>query len=169
MARFSLSSHPWELIFMYRVHNSTVSRQLRYALTKERLCCMAVTPATYAPYAVAEMGEDVCAPAVCGAGVWYAVGRYNIRESIIGNLFVIYLVFGGKATGAWGLALPAEVLPKERLAQRLRYCRIMPMKRRNAPAWTPGQGETAPWMARFDGFVKHRKSKKHNSYSTLAA
>ena len=93
MARFSLSSHPWELIFMYRVHNSTVSRQLRYALTKERLCCMAVTPATYAPYAVAEMGEDVCAPAVCGAGVWYAVGRYNIRESIIGNLFVIYLVF----------------------------------------------------------------------------
>ena len=51
------------------------------------------TPAAYAPYAVAEMGEDVCAPAVCGAGVWYAVGRYNIRESIIGNLFVIYLVF----------------------------------------------------------------------------
>ena len=47
---------------MYRVHNSTVSRQLRYALTKERLCCMAVTPATYVPYAVAEMGEDVCAP-----------------------------------------------------------------------------------------------------------
>ena len=45
------------------------------------------------PYAVAEMGDDVCAPAVCGAGVWYAVGRYNIRESIIGNLFVIYLVF----------------------------------------------------------------------------
>ena len=34
---------------MYRVHNSTVSRQLRYALTKERLCCMAVTPAPYAP------------------------------------------------------------------------------------------------------------------------
>ena len=32
---------------------------------------MAVTPATYAPYAVAEMGEDVCAPAVCGAGVSY--------------------------------------------------------------------------------------------------
>ena len=68
-----------------------------------------------------------------------------------------------------GLARPAEVLPKERLAQRLRYCRIMPMKRRNAPAWTPGQGETAPWTARFDGFVKHRNPKKHNSYSILAA
>ena len=27
-----------------------------------------VAPAAYAPYAVAEMGEDVCAPAVCGAG-----------------------------------------------------------------------------------------------------
>lgn len=50
---------------MYRVHNSTVSRQLRYALTKERLCCMAVTPATYAPYAVAEMG-----------GRMYALPRY---------------------------------------------------------------------------------------------
>ena len=83
MARFSLSSHPWELIFVYRVHNSTVARQLRYALTKERLCCRAVTPAAYA---VAKMGEDVCTPAVCGAGVWYVVGRYNIRESIIGNL-----------------------------------------------------------------------------------
>ena len=35
VARFSLSSHPWELIFMYRVHNSTVSRQLRYSLTRE--------------------------------------------------------------------------------------------------------------------------------------
>ena len=131
MARFSLSSHPWELIFVYRVHNSTVARQLRYTLTKERLCCRTVTPAAYVPYAVAEIGEDVCAPT--------------------GNL------------------PPAEVLPKERLAQRLRYCRIMPLKRRNAPAWTPGQGETAPWTARFDGFVKHRNPKKHNLYSTLAA
>ena len=63
---------------------------------------------------------------------------------------------------------PAEVLPKERLAQRLRYCRIMPMKRRNAPAWTPGQGETAPWTARFDGFVKHRNLSSIISYSILA-
>ena len=39
---------------MYRVHNSTVARQLRYALTKERLYCRAVTPAAYAPYAVTE-------------------------------------------------------------------------------------------------------------------
>ena len=51
---------------MYRVHNSTVSRQLRYALTKERLCCMAVTPATYAPYAVAEMGRMYALPRYVG-------------------------------------------------------------------------------------------------------
>lgn len=62
-------------------------------LRKSASAAGTVTPAAYAPYDVAEMGEDVCAPAVCGAGVWYAVGRYNIRESIIGNLFVIYLVF----------------------------------------------------------------------------
>ncbi len=62
-------------------------------LRKSASAAGTVPPAAYAPYAVAEMWEDVCAPVVCGAGVWYAVGRYNIRESIIGNLFVIYLVF----------------------------------------------------------------------------
>ena len=35
MARFSLSSHPWELISVHNVHNSTVSKQLRYSLTQE--------------------------------------------------------------------------------------------------------------------------------------
>ena len=35
VARFSLSSHSWELIPVYSVHNSTVSRQLRYSLTRE--------------------------------------------------------------------------------------------------------------------------------------
>ena len=90
-------------------------------------------------------------------------GKYNWK--FICNILSI-LREGDRRTGNLP---PAEVLPKERLAQRLRYCRIMPMKRRNAPAWTPGQGETAPWTARFDGFVKPRKSKKHNSYSILAA
>ena len=33
VARFSLSSHPWELISVYRLRNSTVSKQLRYSLT----------------------------------------------------------------------------------------------------------------------------------------
>ena len=37
VARFSLSSHPWELISVYSVHNSTVSRQFRYSLTRERV------------------------------------------------------------------------------------------------------------------------------------
>ena len=35
MARFSLPCHPWQGISVYRVHNSTVSRQLRYSLTRE--------------------------------------------------------------------------------------------------------------------------------------
>ena len=99
---------------------------------------------------------------VCCGKIQYK-GKYN--WNFICNILSI-LMEGDRCTGNLP---PAEVLPKERLAQRFRYCRIMPMKRRNAPAWTPGQGEIAPWTARFDGFVKHRKSKKHNSYSTLAA
>ena len=35
VARFSLPCHPWQGISVYRVHNSTVSRQLRYSLTRE--------------------------------------------------------------------------------------------------------------------------------------
>ena len=35
MARFSLPCHPWQGISVYRVHNSTVSKQLRYSLTRE--------------------------------------------------------------------------------------------------------------------------------------
>ena len=35
MARFSLNCHPWQFISVYRVHNSTVSKQLRYSLTRE--------------------------------------------------------------------------------------------------------------------------------------
>ena len=35
MARFSLPCHPWQVISVYRVHNSTVSKQLRYSLTRE--------------------------------------------------------------------------------------------------------------------------------------
>ena len=35
VARFSLNCHPWQFISVYRVHNSTVSKQLRYSLTRE--------------------------------------------------------------------------------------------------------------------------------------
>ena len=38
VARFSLPCHPWQGISVYRVHNSTVSRQLRYALSQEYVC-----------------------------------------------------------------------------------------------------------------------------------
>ena len=35
MARFSLPCHPWQGISVYRVHNSTVSKRLRYSLMRE--------------------------------------------------------------------------------------------------------------------------------------
>ena len=35
VARFSLPCHPWQGISVYRVHNSTVSKRLRYSLTRE--------------------------------------------------------------------------------------------------------------------------------------
>ena len=38
VARFSLPCHPWQGISVYRVHNSTVSKQLRYSLTREYIC-----------------------------------------------------------------------------------------------------------------------------------
>ena len=52
VARFSLSSHPWELISVYRVHNSTVSKQLRYSLMRESV--PQLVSGDKAPYAVAE-------------------------------------------------------------------------------------------------------------------
>ena len=33
----------------------------------------------------------------------------------------------------------------------------------------PGQGAIEPWKASSDGFVWHRKTIRHNSYSILAA
>ena len=53
MARFSLPCHPWQGISVYRVHNSTVSRQLRYSLTQESVH----QPFSWdkAPYAVAKI------------------------------------------------------------------------------------------------------------------
>ena len=35
VARFSLPCHPWQSISVYRVHNSTVSKRLRYSLMRE--------------------------------------------------------------------------------------------------------------------------------------
>ena len=56
VARFSLSSHPWELISVYCVHNSTVSKQLRYALMRESV----PQPVSFneAPYAVVEKEKN---------------------------------------------------------------------------------------------------------------
>ena len=64
VARFSLPCHPWQGISVYRVHNSTVSRQLRYSLTQESL----PQPVTWdkAPYAVAKKKKcDDKTPPLC--------------------------------------------------------------------------------------------------------
>lgn len=82
---------------------------------------------------------------VCCGKIQYK-GKYNWK--FICNILSI-LMEGDRCTGNLP---PAEVLPKERLAQWLRYCRIMHMKRRNAPAWTPGQGENAPMDGAFQRF-----------------
>ena len=52
VARFSLNCHPWQFISVYSVHNSTVSKQLRYSLTQESV----YQPFSWdeAPYAVAK-------------------------------------------------------------------------------------------------------------------
>ncbi len=52
MARFSLPCHPWQGISVYRVHNSTVSKQLRYSLTRESV--PQLVSRDKAPCAVAE-------------------------------------------------------------------------------------------------------------------
>ena len=52
VARFSLPCHPWQGISVYRVHNSTVSRQLRYSLMRESV--PQLVSGDKAPYAVAE-------------------------------------------------------------------------------------------------------------------
>ena len=52
MARFSLPCHPWQVISVYRVHNSTVSKQLRYSLTRESV--PQLVSGDEAPYAVAK-------------------------------------------------------------------------------------------------------------------
>ena len=50
MARFSLTCLPWQVISVLHGHNPTVSKQLRYALSRESVC----TPpgGAYGPYAV---------------------------------------------------------------------------------------------------------------------
>ena len=52
VARFSLPCHPWQGISVYRVHNSTVSKQLRYSLMRESV--PQLVSGDKAPYAVAE-------------------------------------------------------------------------------------------------------------------
>ncbi|HCI94634.1 hypothetical protein DW951_05935 [Agathobacter rectalis] len=45
----------------------------------------------------------------------------------------------------------------------------MPMKPRNVQPWTAGQGVMRHGRRIKAGFVKHRKTPRHNSYRILAA
>ena len=63
----------------------------------------------------------------------------------------------------------AHVLPPERIAERLRYCRNYAHETQKRHGMDAGARRTAPWTARFDVFVKHRSPSKHNSYRHFAA
>ena len=63
----------------------------------------------------------------------------------------------------------AHALPRLRIAKLHRDCRIMPKKNRNARPWTAGQGVMRHGRRIKAGFVKHRTTPRHNSYSLLAA
>ena len=61
----------------------------------------------------------------------------------------------------------AHVLPPERIAKWLRYCRNYAHKTQKRPCMDAGARRTAPRTARFDGFVKHRNPSSIISYSIL--
>ena len=76
VARFSLSSHPWELISVHHVHNSTVSKQLRYSLTQESVH----QPFSWdkAPYAVAKKYIDNCYTIGYNSNTWFGYVLYPL-------------------------------------------------------------------------------------------
>ena len=58
--------------------------------------------------------------------------------------------------------------PEARIAKRFRYCRNYAHDTQKRPGMDAGARRTAPWTARFDGFVKYRKTSSIISYSILA-
>ena len=58
--------------------------------------------------------------------------------------------------------------PEARIAKRFRYCRNYAHETQKRPGMDAGARRTAPWTARFNGFVKHRKTSSIISYSILA-
>ena len=59
--------------------------------------------------------------------------------------------------------------PEARIAKRFRYCRNYAHETQKRPGMDAGARRTAPWTARFDGFVKHRKTSSIISYRILTA
>ena len=58
--------------------------------------------------------------------------------------------------------------PEARIAKRFRYCRNYAHETQKRHGMDAGARRTAPWTARFDGFVKYRKNSSIISYSILA-
>ena len=54
-----------------------------------------------------------------------------------------------------------------RIAKWFRYCRNYAHETQKRPGMDAGARRTAPWTARFDGFVKHRNPSSIISYSIL--
>ena len=57
--------------------------------------------------------------------------------------------------------------PEARIAKRFRYCRNYAHETQKRPGMDAGARRTAPWTARFDGFVKHRNPSSIISCSIL--
>lgn len=72
---------------MYHVHNSTVSKQLRYTLTKEYLRCTAVTPAAYAPYFYSPM---LCKLAIVEVRIKSIGCKQTLMIALLYNLSVFH-------------------------------------------------------------------------------
>ena len=76
MARFSLPCHPWQVISVYRVHNSTVSKQLRYSLMRESV--PQLVSGDEAPYAVAKKYIDNCYTIGYNSNTWFGYVLYPL-------------------------------------------------------------------------------------------
>ena len=59
--------------------------------------------------------------------------------------------------------------PEARIAKWFRYCRNYAHETQKRPGMDAGARRTAPWTARFDGFVRHRRAKSIISYRILGA
>ena len=73
-----------------------------------------------------------------------------------------------KTSSIISYSILATYSPEARIAKWFRYCRNYAHETQKRPGMDAGARRTAPWTARFDGFVKYRKTSSIISYSILA-